>query len=432
MPLTVIEIHDAGLRVLRDGRQVCVSPGVALVENGEVLVGKPAHARALLNPRTVSTRFWQQLNELPLPQKSRQARHHADLAYHHLKAVLDEAGNPEDAILAVPSNFTEQQLALLLGIAGACGLRVGGLVDASVAALAGVAPPGDYVLADLFQHHAVVCRLHVDDRVSRQAVDTLDQPGLARLYEACVDLIADAFLEQSRFDPLHEAATEQLLHTHLPDWLGQAASGGELDLAIDYQGTRFHARIPAREIVRVTEMVVAPIGESVRSGVSFVMAPWLARLPGVTASLGPGIPLSDDAVYRGIAEHRLAFGTGAEGVAFVTELPAAADPQAAFAGASRTAEQVALAPTHLLAGATAKGLGEVPVYLRPDGSIAHLADGLASCSVVIEAAGATLRVSGADATVNGQPVLETCTLSPGDRIVLDGGRAVFVPIRVEE
>lgn len=437
MSVHLIEIHDAGVRVLLDGKVVCASPGVAVIEKSEVIVGRAAEARAHFEPRAVNTRFWQQLNETPLRQKNRKCRHHADLAYHHLSAVLAEAGRPDEAIIAVPSTFEPQQLALLLGIAAACGLRVSGLVDYAVAALAGTAAPGAYAVAELYQHHAAVTSVRVGEKVRREAVVSIDQSGLSRIHEACVDLIADAFLEQSRFDPLHEAATEQLLYTHLPGWLNEARTAGELSLAIEYDGARFAARIPVREILRITEMVLAPVAEAVPSDSMLVLAPWLARQPGAVSHLPDSITLPENAVQIGTSQHRLALGTGKDGVAFTLELPRTTKPTLE----SRASESVphvnraargATHPTHVLGGAIAHALTPEPLNLSADGKISRAGAQPVPCSLAMEGPLARLKVSSGSVLVNGRHVADDCTVLAGDRISFDGGQAAFMAIRVED
>ena len=43
-------------------------------------------------------------------------------------------------------------------------------------------------------------------------------------------------MQQSRFDPLHTAETEQVLLDKLPSWLATAASGQDVLLEVEYRG----------------------------------------------------------------------------------------------------------------------------------------------------------------------------------------------------
>ena len=432
MALYVIELNDAAVRVVREGKIVCESPGVAIIDDHSIITGAEAHARAHLNPRAANSRFWQQLNEAKLPNAMRQCRHHADLAYHHLKAILAQVGRPSDAVIGVPGHYNQGQLALLLGIAEACGLKISGLVDSNVAAVAGCAPPGHYTVADIHQHHVTLAAVDVGEHARRTAVDTIDQSGLTRIYEACVDLIADAFLEQSRFDPLHEADTEQLLYSHLPKWLEEATKAHEIQISVEYRGNRFNAKVPTREFDRVTEMVLAPISEHLKGNSQLLVSAGLAQLPGCMTYLAPAQALKRDACYQGVAEHRLELAAGKAGVSFVTSLPCAPKPslEAVTVVASETA--ASRIATHVLAGNHALALSNSPIYLIPNGTVAKIAEGKESCAVMLDGDVAMLRANGADTRLNGELVSGSCQIKPGDHITLEGGRALFIPIAVSD
>ena len=430
MSLRLIELNDSGVRVFREGKIVCESPGVAIVEHNKVVTGTEAQASAHLSPRAVNNRFWQHLNEIKLPNANRQVRHHADLAYHHLSTVLAQAGRPPDAVLAVPCHYDEQQLALLLGIAEACDLKVSGLIDSAVAAVAGAAPEGRYTVADIHQHHVTLTLVEVDEAARRTSAETVDQSGLNRIYEACVDLISDAFLEQSRFDPLHEADTEQLLYTHLPKWLEEASSAPEIQIAVEYHGNRFSAKIPTREFSRVTEMVLAPINDHLPGNTRLLLCARLAQLPGSVDHLAPIDVLAIDACYQGVAEHRLELTVDGSGVSFVTALPRASNP-VLVTTTPRSEKTGALGgATHLLAGSRALALSKSPLYLKPDGTLGKTPERTESYAITLDAGIATLRVNGADTRLNGELVSGNCQVKPGDHITLQDGRALFIPIAV--
>ena len=56
MTLRLIELNDSGVRVFREGKIVCESPGVAIVERNKVITGTEAQVSVQLNPRAVNTR----------------------------------------------------------------------------------------------------------------------------------------------------------------------------------------------------------------------------------------------------------------------------------------------------------------------------------------------------------------------------------------
>ena len=87
MATSVIEINDAGIIASVDKEIVVESPGYALLDNGDLLVGQRAYENSRLKPRWTSNRFWRDLSLDPLPNATAQAGTSADLAFAHLKAV---------------------------------------------------------------------------------------------------------------------------------------------------------------------------------------------------------------------------------------------------------------------------------------------------------------------------------------------------------
>ena len=428
MALWVISLNDTELRVFRDGALVDASPGVAVIGTHEILTGSAAQARRFLEPRNVRNRFWQQLNQAPLAESTPRCRHHADLAYHHLAAILARCGRPTEAVLAVPAHYGKDELALLLGIAGALGLGVAGLVDGSVAALAGCAPRGRYVVAELFQHHATLVEIDVGDSVVRGHVETIEPAARGRIEAGLIDLVADAFLDQARFDPLHDAASEQLLHDCLPGWLARVNGGtAALEVALDYRGQRFTAQVPVREIERITAMVLGAIAERVPRERTLVLAAPLGALPGTPRLFAPSLTLAGDAIALGIAAHRLAFGAARGGTAFVTELPATRSPSLA-----RDADAAAtpLAVTHLLHGSHARALGPTPLALARAVGDGQSVAGRDGAAVSVIDGRAVLEPGAEPVTVNQRAVAARVVLNAGDRITLADGLTSYVAIHV--
>lgn len=428
MSLCVIEINDLAIRLTRDGKVAGASPGFAVIEKSKVETGTDACNKAHLKPRLVNNRFWQQLNETPLNLPNRSCRHHADVVYHHLTQLLRQFGSPKEAVVAVPGHYSNEQLALLLGIAQACNLEVAGLVDVAVAAAASTMSAGSFTVVDMHQHHVILTDLTVAKEVERKHVETIDQSGLNRIHDACVALIADAFLEQSRFDPLHEAQTEQLLHTHLPRWLLQAVAVPEVVIAVDYGGNRFNARIASREFSRIVEMFLQPVRDRLRDGRTTLAMPLLGQLPGAMAQLTPTALLPGDAVYEAVAEHRLAIGTSKDGVEFTTKLPATSVGTSSKLDAHIPPQIV----THVLSGHKAAAVTARPLFLCPDGSMRDHADSDSRCKIVSTGHATILHSNATPITINDDPVEDTAELEPGDRIALVEAGRIFVTITVTD
>lgn len=425
MNRTLIDIDDRALSLWHGDTCVLTSPSVALLDGHEVITGHAALARRHAEPRAAYERFWQQLNLAPLGTGNRRCRHHADLAYHHLRDVLAAGGRPREVVFTVPADYDEERLALLLGIAGALELEVTGLVDAGVAALAALAPPGAYTLAVLYRHYATLVDLDVDDHVTRGAVTVCEPAGLARMESAWADLVADAFLDQARFDPRHSAMAEQALYDHLPHWLALAtqATQDELEVTLPDARGMVSARLAAREFARVPAMVLAPLVERRRDHRRLLLEAGLAALPGAAALFPGAAALPGAATAVGIALHGAALAGAAGGVAFTTRLPCAASPRLA------AAMEVAPAVTHLVADGHARRIDVAGLGLDASGSLTA-ASVSAPATVVRTGDGVRLLVQAGEARLNDQPVTGPTLLAPGDRITLAGG-AHFIAIAVE-
>lgn len=215
-----LEINDAGLVLARDGQVVAEEPGVAMLDGREPQTGGAAWRRARLQPLYAETRYWQDLASTELPRRMPAAATAADVAYAQLASLARAAGGAGgETLYAVPAWYTREQLGVLLGVAREAGLPAVGLVDAALAAAALEPVPGSLLQVELTLHRAVITVLEHAGDLRRARYELLPQHGWLALQQAWVDMIAAAFVRRTRFDPLHEAASEQRLWDALPGWL---------------------------------------------------------------------------------------------------------------------------------------------------------------------------------------------------------------------
>src|SRR5690606_4591535 len=197
MSHAIIEINDSGVAVARDGRLVARSPGIAVVRQNGIELGESAARLAHMDPRNTYNRFWVDLSQDELPGARGQVRHHADLAFAHLKALHERAGKPERVVFAVPASFTTEQLSLLLGLGQAARMHGVGLGAAAVTAAAAAAPPGVSRYVDVHLHHAVVTDVEVTDHAERANYSVVHGAGVLAVYDRCASVIADQFVQQA-------------------------------------------------------------------------------------------------------------------------------------------------------------------------------------------------------------------------------------------
>jgi hypothetical protein len=227
--MLALELNDAGLILAADtvtgtdageARILASAPGVACVTETALLTGVAAAQQSKLQPQRTHSRFWQELSAAPLGRAPRPQLSAADLAYEQLRELLATAGGDTRLLVAVPAGYAREQLGLLLGITAAAGITETGLVDAGLAACA-LAPVPPHVLhLDLLRHRAVVTTIEQDNGAVRRARFELDTGcGTQRLEQLCIELIAGIFVRATRFDPLYQARTEQLLADGAWGWL---------------------------------------------------------------------------------------------------------------------------------------------------------------------------------------------------------------------
>ena len=373
MSLSIIELNDIAVAASSAKHEPVSSPGFALVQGANLVVGEAAKSQARLHPQQSNNRFWQRLSMDPISHTGDSVRHNADLAFAHLLQLHELAGKPDEVIFAVPGNFSNKQLSILLGIAGQCPFQAVGLVDAAVAAAAGVELAGDVVHIDLQLHQAVLTKLAVTDDITRDAVQTVEGAGLMSLNDRWAHIIADAFIEQCRFDPLHSATTEQYIYNHLPQFL--SAENVLLDLEIP-QGSSIHrARVERESILQVganiwRQLLDRAVSMSAGFNVILLGHNW-SSIPGVETFASGHVLLNADTTARVCLEQLDLVRSKGEAVSFVTRLPGmkatphtGPAPEVSLPPTARSAAPSAAPPaTHVLVSSTAYPLSS-PCYLQ--------------------------------------------------------------------
>ena len=433
----IVELNDCDARVARDGAIVARSMGIAALKKGRVVLGDEALKIAHLDPRNAFTRFWSNLNQDSFKHSATSIRHNADLAFAHLLALHEAAGQPEELAFAVPGGFTNPQLSLLLGLGEAAPFSITALVDAAVAATAATAGvrAGACNHLDLCLHHATVTPLAVSGAVERGEVKLVHDAGLLSIHDCCANFIADLFIQHSRFDPLRHGEAERALYQQLPAWLQGLESNRELSLEIQFENARHQARLRREPLLDALRPLYDKIIGAVDPASHALLSHRLAALPGFSDQLPNAQVLDEDAVFRGCRGHVGAADRG-QGVYFVTRLEGLASPAPE---ASVPPSEPAIPPdpgqespsaTHVLVNGAAHPLGPAPRYLQASGETAMTAGAEAPCSVSLQDGQAVLSLAaGARVFIDGAPAAAGAVLRPGASLSVPGG-AEFVFIQV--
>jgi hypothetical protein len=433
MPTVALEFADDGLIAARDGAITLQSAGVAVLGQSGLAVGNDAAAAARLSPLLANDRYWSDLSTDPLP-RGVPARSTADLAFAHLRDVWQAAGGADaEALLAVPGSWRPRELGLLLGIAGAAGVPVAGLVDAGVAACAAVDGHAAVLHLDVQRHQSVLTELAGTDDLRRRRVEIAPRAGLKVIWSAWAQLVAEAMVRRTRFDPLHQAASEQVLYDRMPDWLGALARAESVDAELTYAGVSHGVTLRREQFAQAADAYFTQLCDLVNAvrrsdePATVVLSARSALLPGLRERLMRLRDLDIAAVPEGaaalgaLAHERECRDSGP--AALLTRLPRArqalARPAAALAGREGPA------PTHVVFAGRAFAITAEPLVVGTD------AAGPRVLGLPRDVAGAsrshcTLRVQGGGVIVedhsrhgtflNGERVAGSSALAAGDRL----------------
>jgi len=369
MGLKVIELNDNALRVGDDTGILVESPGFALAaENEKLVLGEAAKQQARIHPTNSFNRYWHELSIDPV-NHAPGIRHFADIAYAQLLHLADAGEIDGDVIFAVPGNFTRAHLAILLGLVNQCPFRTAGLVDSALAAVSSVKSQfNSYVYAEMQLHQVVLTKIVVDnDILKRESVIQVPGVGSQNFMDLMMQLATDLFIQQCRFNPQHDAESEQQLYNALPTWL-QQDDGDQNSLLLELTAnTAVHtAKMPRESLISNLSRHYKSIGQQVTElaavgNSKLLLSPEFAALPGFRSYLSDSIPiklLPVDAISKSVFQNRASIIRSDEQLELVTTLTKTSDTaKANDERASKAAAKAIDTATHVLIGSTAIPLG---------------------------------------------------------------------------
>jgi hypothetical protein len=375
MATVALELVDAGLVALKGDALTAPSPGVALLDPAGVIVGRVAAAQQRAKPVLATDRFWTDLSSEPLARGAPAVRSHADLAFLQLLQLWAEAAEPGDeAIFAVPGSMRAPALGLAAGIARAAGIPAAGWVDAAVAACAGLEARATVLHLDVQLHQSVLTVLEGDSVLRRKSVEIAPRAGLKSLQSAWAQLVGEAMVRRTRFDPLHQAATEQQLYDRMPGWLAALAAAEDVDVQVESGTGVFGVTLPRAQFAFAAEAWYSQLVELLHAArtagepVTLALSARAALLPGFAGRCAEldgaeTLALPEGAAARGALAMAEAIRCGAQ-PELVTALPRA---RPAAGGAARPVSR-GESPTHVLFAGRAHAITAEPlvVGVAPD------------------------------------------------------------------
>lgn len=355
MGTAALDLNDAAIALVADGAVLVQEAGCAAAAGGALVFGAEALKQSRLRPLESSSRYWRELSDKALPHAVGACRTSADLVHAHLQR-LQEALPPDcgSVIAAVPSYWSPQQLGLLLGIARDIGLPLAGLVNGAVAATRRPYPGRQLWHLDLSLFDVGLTAIGQDGAATLGQAQRHAWLSAQALDQACARAIARAFLRSSRFDPFHDAASEQELHGRLDEWMSALRGREPREIAMNFRGNEFRAVVQPDDMRDAVKNALEPLLQKLRalcganSSAVLQVPDRLAAYPGALETLAqlPGwevFALEPAAAAAGALRLRAQAAGGA--IALTTSLPWDRPPAdvAAAGGNAAPAET----PTHI-------------------------------------------------------------------------------------
>ena len=371
MGLLAAHLNDAGILVLNDEHILYHEPGFALLEDDHLITGADAYANASIKPRRIQNHYWSALHTEPLRDQRFNHMSAADLVSRQLEQIWQRvAAHGDQLAIAVPPYMSNENLGLLLGIAGELKIPIVAICDAAVCATRRHYEHAVPVHIDLSLHSSSLTRLMQEGQVQVDRTVVIEDNGMLLLYENWLKVIAEAFVQQSRFDPLYTAETEQVLQDKMQGWLMQASSARSIPLEVEYRGVSHHAEIESLELVAAAAPVYQSIVSSLRAlykaeeTPAIQMSDRAARMPGLADTLktrvgGEVFLLEPGATARGLIK-RCNTEQKSGGVTLSRHMHWDQSPVSVEIV---TAEAGGGLPTHLLFGHSAFSLSGEPLVL---------------------------------------------------------------------
>lgn len=316
----LLELNDLGVRCYRDGEQLHQSPGIAIAQS-DVLLGEQAWQKSRLDPQHTHNEFWSKLNTIALNSPHPKVRHHGDLAYLHLLHIQSQLPfnfENQSVIYSLPSAMGRESLGLLLGISQQCGLKTVGLVDHALASMRPYGQLSRFFHLEMHMNFSVLTRLErVDNQLQRQDITLLKAQGWLQLHTKMLQFLSEQFIQKTRFNPRHEAQSEQQLFNSISLWMEQALSQTQVHCEI--QGHQID--VNSESLKAAIRNALPQVSDTLSTHSNLYTGDRLSRwLPAFNLNESV-IPLSEEQHSAAMASLSHHIEAHPEGVRLITSLP---------------------------------------------------------------------------------------------------------------
>ena len=435
----VIQLDDRAVSFARDGHVLSIAPSAVWDGSAGEPAGSNAWNTLRRHPTATSTRHLGAL----LSQPAASDRSIALVAAELVRRLAAQPPVPGESVwMATPALAAEHGLSAILAIARKLSLPVDGFVDAAVASVAALGLEQSAIVLEIGMHHAAATYIDRDGaQVRRRRTAVAERGGLVAFYQGWLELVSTTMVKRTRFDPLHDAATEQKLFDSLASWTREAAIEGAVNAVLTKGEERFEVTLTRdqfaqagqglhRELVRLFHEL-RPAG----APVALVVPAVVEHLPGVRDAFEQFVECELISVPDGFAaavasSFDLPERADTDPVRLLRRLPVITGEAPDSVSEVRrhrlgTREGPVAVPSHLLLDDQVYSLGGAPLVIgrSPAGPrTIVLAEGLAGvsrrhCTLVSEGGEMVLVDHSSFGTyVNGERVAERVRLHSGDRI----------------
>lgn len=312
MSVVGVQLDDAAFAVARDGAPLGVpAPSIVHADPADAgCFGAPAADTARRTPHRVSHGHWA-ASAADAGDGGAAVRAAFPLVCAELRHRVAPHLSAGDVLqLALPASLDADAAGWVLAACRHESLRVAGFHDAAALSVAALGLDGEVIVPAIGLTHLSATRVVVaDGEARRRAARVSRDGGLLVVQQRWMELVAEAMVLRSRFDPLHEAASEQRLYDLLPQAAARAAQVGSAVIGLPTGASectvtlsRDQFAAAARPLIRGLVALVEALRTDGAPPTALLPASALG-LPGVAEALGgiPGIRLlamDDDLAAR--------------------------------------------------------------------------------------------------------------------------------------
>ena len=361
MPTLHINDNNLLLQVLQEegGAIIQRSRGYAWFKGEDVIFDLTSDVEPVRQcrrvPQQINSRYWQQCAQTAIGENAAGMRHAADIIWKHL-GEFKKLNSLENLALVVPANYRDAHLQLLLGVSKANDLDITSLISKPVwASLNSGIKESQIVHLDVQLHQTVVSRIEkTSTEITLKGAEVNAELSLQSIQEALLQSLQASFIRDGRFDPLHDAHTEQQLFDQLPELVNQALKNEKSSVGVEHQGKLYNSVVEPSEVKNALTPLLSLIDQlgsqpllvdmNAEYDLSALLMPnvnWVSEVVALPEKLAAGMSNDGNVIYQTSLEHRDELG----------QIESKPDAQAAM----KTTAKREAASSQPLAGKQAKG-----------------------------------------------------------------------------